>query len=84
MAQLKTFKYLGAMSVQAGKTYLSADMITKFPTATHTIIKTVGVEVSINGTDAFPITFDDTDAIATGKTYIFNINCIIAFGIYVA
>jgi len=83
MAQpLYAVKYLGAKSLQVGKTYTSADLLTEFSGATCLIMKTSGVSVSINGTDMFPIVLNDQSFLETGLSYTFNKDCIVAVGIY--
>ena len=77
-------EYLGAMSVKRGKLYNSSSVISAFPTATCMKMKTDGVEVSVNGTDAFLTSFNDESYITTGHTYIFSKDCVIAIGKYKA
>lgn len=47
-------------------------------------MKTENVKVSVNGSDMFPVTFDDESFITSGHTYIFDKNCTIVIGKYVA
>ena len=82
MAQLHAIDYLGAMPVNKGQQYTSASIITAYPTATVLKIKTDGVSVSINGGVQFLTSFDDESYLSTGKTYIFDKDCIVAIGIY--
>lgn len=84
MAQFHAIDYLGAMAVNKGQQYTSASIITAYPTATVLKMKTNGVSVSINGGVQFLTSFDDESYIATGKTYIFDKDCIVAIGIYKA
>lgn len=84
MAQLHAIDYLGAMSVNKGQQYTSASIISAYPTATVLKIKTDKVSVSINGGVQFLTSFDDESYLSTGKTYIFDKDCIVAFGIYKA
>lgn len=84
MAQLHAIDYLGAMSVNKGQQYTSASIITAYPTATVLKMKTDKVSVSINGGVQFLTSFDDESYLTTGKTYIFDKDCIVAIGIYKA
>lgn len=76
-------EYLGAITAEANKDYTTAQVISQFPTATMMKLKTEGVSVNINGTDLFPVSYDDESYITTGKTYIFNKKCTIVVGRYV-
>ena len=82
MAQLHAIDYLGALAVNKGQQYTSASIITAYPTATVLKIKTDKVSVSINGGVQFLTSFDDESYLTTGKTYIFDKDCIVAIGIY--
>ena len=82
MAQLHAIDYLGALAVNKGQQYTSASIITSYPTATVLKMKTDKVSVSINGGVQFLTSFDDESYLATGKTYIFDKDCIVAIGIY--
>ena len=84
MAQLHAIDYLGALAVNKGQQYTSASIITAYPTATVLKIKTDKVSVSINGGVQFLTSFDDESYLTTGKTYIFDKDCIVAIGIYKA
>lgn len=75
-------EYLGAISAKSGKVYTSASVITAYPTATCMQMKTDGVSVSVNGSDAFLTSFDDESFITSGHTYIFTKDCVIAVGKY--
>lgn len=75
-------EYLGAISAKSGKVYTSASVITAYPTATCMKMKTDGVSVSVNGSDAFLTNFDDESFITSGHTYIFTKDCVIAVGKY--
>lgn len=76
-------EYLGAISVVAGEVYTIDNVLTDFPTANMMKMKTDGVKVSINGTDAFLVSFNDESYISSGKTYIFSQPCTIVVGRYV-
>lgn len=81
---LYAIEYLGAITATQGKMYNSSDIKTAFPTATVLKMKTKeGGSVSVNGSDMFPIDYNDENYLATGHTYIFERDCIIAVGRYV-
>ena len=85
MAQpMYAVEYLAGMQVESGKVYLSADILTAYPTANMLKMKTDNVSVSIDGTDMFLTKYDDESYIATGKSYIFNKDCLVSIGKYVA
>ena len=84
MAQHHAIDYLGALAVNKGQQYTSASIISAYPTATVLKIKTDKVSVSINGGVQFLTSFDDESFLSTGKTYIFDKDCIVAIGIYKA
>ena len=84
MAQLHAIDYLGALAVNKGQQYTSASIISAYPTATVLKMKTDKVSVSINGGVQFLTSFDDESYLTTGKTYIFDKDCIVAIGIYKA
>ena len=78
-------EYMGAVALEGNKSYTSTGILTAFPTANVMKMKTAGVAVSMNGTAMFETNFDDESYIsATSKSYIFNKNCVIAIGKYVA
>lgn len=74
--------YLASMKVNKGTAYTSASILASYPTATVLKIKTDKVSVSINGGVQFLTSFDDESYLATGKTYIFDKDCIVSIGIY--
>lgn len=77
-------EYLGAVLVQSGKLVTSAQVLTQYPTANMMKMKTKDVMVSVNGSDIFPVSYDDESYITSGHTYIFNKDCTIVVGKYVA
>ena len=77
-------EYLGAIIVEPRKQYLSADIKTKYPTATVMKMKTNEIKVTVDGSDMFPVSYDDESYIATGRTFMFSDACTIAIGRYVA
>ena len=85
MAQnVYALEYMGAISAKRGKVYATADVLVQFVGATCMKIKTDGVSVSVNGTDAFITHFDDESFIDAGHTYIFDKDCVIVVGKYKA
>ena len=76
-------EYLGAIVAEPRKQYLSADVKTKYPTATVMKMKTDGIKVTVDGSDMFPVSYDDESYITTGRTFIFSDACTIAIGRYV-
>jgi len=88
MAQPTSFilNYLGAVTIQAKKTYSSDDILNQFDTANIMVLKTQNgntpIKVSINGTDAFCITFDEIAFLEAGKSYIFDTDCTLAIAKY--
>ena len=77
-------EYLGAIIVEPKKQYTSASVITKYPTATVMKMKTDGIKVTVDGSDMFPVSYDDESYITTGRTFMFSDACTIAIGRYVA
>jgi hypothetical protein len=85
MTQPHAIEYMGAVALEGNKSYTSTSILTAFPTANVMKMKTTGVAVSINGTAMFETSFDDESYISsTSKSYIFNKNCVIAIGKYIA
>jgi len=90
MAQPAQFivSYIAAMTVTAGKTYTTADILTAYPTANVLILKTrtngTPIKVSISGTDAFEIVYDDNSYIETGNSYVFTADCTLAIAKYIS
>ena len=76
--------YLGAVACLSGTAYTSASLIASYPTATVIQKKTDDVQAIINGNVMFHITYDDASYLSTGKTYIFDKDCVLAIGIYKA
>lgn len=77
---------LGAVLCKKGVTIKYADIHTQYPTATLTIMKTEGVNVSINGTDMFPATYDAQNYLpsTTTSTAVFDKDCVLVIGRYEA
>jgi len=73
---------LGAVSCKAGETISYANIVTAFPTATVTIMKTQGAKVSINASPMFDATFDAQNYLSGVGTAVFNIDCILVVGKY--
>ena len=77
-------EYLGALTIKQGQMYTSASVLAKYSTANVIKLKTSGVNVSVNNSDMFPLDFNDETYLVTGHTYIFDRDCTIAVGRYVA
>lgn len=77
-------EYLGAVNIKAGEAVTTADVLTTYPSATAMKMKTEDVKVSVDGSAMFPVKYDDESYIITGKTFIFNKDCIVVIGIYKA
>ena len=77
-------EYLGALTIKQGQMYTSADILAKYTTANVLKIKTSGVKVSVNNSDMFPVDVNDETYLVTGHTYIFDRDCTIVVGRYVA
>ena len=84
MSQPKiAIEYLGAITAEPRKQYTSASVLLKYPTATVMKMKTEGIKVTVDGSDMFPVSYDDESYITTGRTFIFSDACTIAIGRYV-
>ena len=77
-------EYLGAIIAEPRKQYTSASVLTKYPTANVMKMKTSGIKVTVDGSDMFPVSYDDESYITTGRTFMFSDACTIAIGRYVA
>ena len=77
-------EYLGAVSVKQGQMYTSAEVLAEYTSANVMQIKTNGVNVSVDNSDMFPLDINDETYLVTGHTYIFDRDCTIAVGRYVA
>ena len=77
-------EYLGAVSVKQGQMYTSAEVLAEYTSANVMKIKTNGVNVSVDNSDMFPLDINDETYLVTGHTYIFDRDCTIAVGRYVA
>ena len=77
-------EYLGAIIVEPRTQYTSASVIAKYPIATVMKMKTSGIKVTVDGSDMFPVSYDDESYITTGRTFMFSDACTIAIGRYVA
>ena len=73
---------LGSVSVKAGVTLQYSSVLSSFPTATVTIMKSQGVKVSINGSDMFDATFDAQNYLSGTGTAVFSKDCVIVVGKY--
>jgi len=86
MAQATSFRlqYLGAIEVEANKTYLASDIASAFDGSNLFILKSKTsinnpIKISINKTVAFPIDYNEETAFdgTTELSYVFNQKCII-------
>ena len=77
-------EYLGALSIKQGQMYTSADILAKYNVANVLKMKTSGVSVSVNNSDMFPLDFNDETYLVTGHIYLFDRDCTIVVGRYVA
>lgn len=76
-------EYLGAVEVSRGVAVTTASLLVLFPTATVVKLKCKsGANVSINGGVQFPIDYNDESYLTTGKTFLFDTDCVIVVGIY--
>ena len=95
MAQPVAIKYLGAVRVEAGLTYLAADIITAF-TGANVLqaksdidlstgkLKDDYINVAINGSPMFHFSDGDYCYIASGQSFVFDKDFTAAVGTYVA
>lgn len=85
MAQPKyVVEYLGAIVAEPRKQYSSASVLLEYPNANMMKMKSEGIKAGVDGSDMFPVSFDDESYITTGRTFIFSDTCTIAIGRYVA
>ena len=81
--QTDAIEALGGFQCLANTPITTASILTKFPTATITKIKTEGVMLSIDGTVKFSATYDAISNLQTGHTYIFDKDTTLMVGKYV-
>ena len=77
-------EYQGALTIKQGQMYTSADILAKYTTANVMKMKTSGVNVSVNNSDMFPLDVNDETYLVTGHIYLFDRDCTIVVGRYVA
>lgn len=77
-------EYLGAIVAEPKKQYTSASVLALYPNATMMKMKSEGIRAGVDGSDMFPVSYDDESYITTGRTFIFSDTCTIAIGRYVA
>lgn len=77
-------QYLGAVLCKSGVPITTASIIAKYATANCMIMKTEGVNVSINSSDAFPTVVNNQNYFETGTTLVFSKDCTLAIGKYKA
>jgi hypothetical protein len=73
-----TIQFKGGISVKANTPITGV-----FGTNNIMIMKTHGVSVSVSGTDAFPLTYDEVGYTDNASTYVFTKDCTIAYGVIV-
>ena len=81
--QTDAIEALGGYQCLANTPTTTASILTAFPSATITKIKTEGVMLSIDGTVKFPATYDAISNLQTGHTLIFDKDTILMVGKYV-
>lgn len=81
--QTDAIEALGGYLCKANTPVLTASILTKFPTATITKIKTQNVMLSIDGTVKFSATYDAISNLQTGRTLIFDKDTTLMVGKYV-
>ena len=81
--QTDAFEALGGFQCLVNTPTTTASILTKFPTATVTKIKTEGAMLSIDGTVKFMTTYDAISNLQTGHTYIFDKDTTLMVGKYV-
>ena len=81
--QTDAFEALGGFQCLANTPITTASILTTFPTATITKIKTEGAMLSIDGTVKFSTTYDAISNLQTGHTYIFDKDTTLMVGKYV-
>ncbi len=70
-------KYVGSASIKKGSLYLGSGFSTS---GNVLIMKTKKVSVSIGGNPMFLTSFDDYTYLDDTTTYVFDKDCVIAFG----
>ena len=81
--QTDAIEALGGFQCLANTPTTTASILTAFPTATITKIKTEGAMLSIDGTVKFLTTYDAISNLQTGHTYIFDKDTTLMVGKYV-
>lgn len=81
--QTDAIEALGGFQCVANTPTTTASILTAFPTATITKIKTEGVMLSIDGTVKFSATYDAISNLQTGHTLIFDKDTTLMVGKYV-
>ena len=76
-------EYIASVSIKAGQLYTTAEVISTHPEANMMKMKSHDVKVGINGTDQFPVSYDEETYITAGKSYIFSKDCVVVVGRYV-
>ena len=81
--QTDAIEALGGFQCLANTPTTTASILTAFPTATITKIKTADAMLSIDGTVKFMTTYDAISNLQTGHTYIFDKDTTLMVGKYV-
>ena len=81
--QTDAFEALGGFQCLANTPTTTASILTAFPTATITKIKTADAMLSIDGTVKFMTTYDAISNLQTGHTYIYDKDTTLMVGKYV-
>ena len=81
--QTDAIEALGGFQCLANTPTTTESILTKFPTATITKIKTEGAMLSIDGTVKFSATYDAISNLQTGHTLIFDKDTTLLIGKYV-
>ena len=76
-------EYLGAIVAEPRRQYTSASVLALYPNATMMKMKSEGIRVGVDGSNMFPVSYDDESYITTGRTFIFSDTCTIVIGRYV-
>lgn len=72
------YDYIGGRGIKANEIYTSADILAQFPTAKIVEMRTDGVKVSINGTDATTWMRGDVAYVNADRTWVFLNDCEVA------
>lgn len=82
MAQNVVIEHLGSYEVKKGAAITTASILSSFAGATAIEMASDGVNVSINATPMFTTQKGQSTYLSTGKTYVFDRDCMLVVGIY--